>query len=182
MNVKKLGSPSNPLPPPHPLLSYYNGSLEKRGPSLVLSTSCSAHFKPLQAPTVHHLPLCCSAQIGPRLLKFSTCSLGSLRLVQPGVWVWVGVGCHISLKGRAANACIACSDPPQPLCLPGSFKALHSDPPSLRAGAEEEPRRRARRPIVLLHKAARGDGRLLEKQSHPGGAIIFPPAISPVCG
>lgn len=127
---KKLGSPSNP-----PLLSYYNGSLEKRGPSLFLSTSCSAHFKPLQAPTVHHLPLCCFAQIGPRLLKFSTCSLGSVRLVQPGV----GAGCQISLKGRAANACIACSDPPQPLCLPGSFKPLHSDPPSLR-GAQRRSR------------------------------------------
>lgn len=30
------------------LLSYYNGSLEKRGPSLVLSTRCFANFKPLK--------------------------------------------------------------------------------------------------------------------------------------
>lgn len=31
-----------------PLLSYYNGSLEKIGPSLVLSTCCFANFKPLK--------------------------------------------------------------------------------------------------------------------------------------
>lgn len=30
------------------LLRYYNGSLEKRGPSLVLSTCCFANFKPLK--------------------------------------------------------------------------------------------------------------------------------------
>lgn len=155
MNVKKLGSPPTPppLPTTPPFLSYYNGSLEKRGPSFVLSTSCSAHFKPLQAPTVHHLPQCCLAQAEAAPLEvpylFSglseTCAAGGVE----------GAGCQIPLKGRAANACIACPDPPQPLCLPGSFKPLHSDPPSLRAAQRRRRGGDGRGgPIVLLHKAA----------------------------
>lgn len=93
------------------LLSYYNGSLEKRGPSLALSTSCFANFKPL------------------KLLQCIIC----LSVLLPSDWAVAlevfylfselfetslpAQGLSDFIKGKAVNACIACSDLPQQLCL-----------------------------------------------------------------
>lgn len=200
MNVKKLGSPSNHHPPSPPplieLLQWVFG--EKRA----FFSSFNFLLCSLQTPPSSYSASSASVLLGlgffaPRLLKFSTCSGGSLRLVQPrgGGRVRVGLGVsHFIKKAELLMHASRVLTLPKPLCLPGSFKALHSDRASLRAARRRRRvwrrwrRRRscvddgARRPIVLLHKEAEGDGRLLEKQSHPGGAIIFPPAISPICG
>lgn len=165
---------SFPRPSP-PVLSYYNGSLEKRGPSLVLSTSCSAHFKPLQTPTEHHLP-----QIGAAPLQvLYLFSWLSRRRVQPGVWGGVS---HCIEKAELLMHASRVLTLPSHCVFLGVFKAPHSDPPSPSAAQRRSCARwRARRPIVLLHKRETAD---FWKNSHIQAKLSSPPppAISPVCG
>lgn len=116
-NATTLRSPSSVL------LSYYNGSLEKRGSSLVLTTCCSANFKPLN------------------LLQYIIC----LSVLLPSDWAVAlevfylfselfetsrpALGLSDFIKGKAVNACIACSDPPTTVasfwkCKPFLFRSL----------------------------------------------------------
>lgn len=98
------------------LLSYYNGPLEKRWPSLVqffflaaFLTSNPRYVAALSAS------FCCFCQIGPWLLKFSTSPMSSLRLCKPRE------GLPDFIKRGAINACIACSDPTPTRRLCGIF-------------------------------------------------------------
>lgn len=119
---------------------------------MVLSTSCFANFKPLK---LLQCIICLSVLLhsdwaGALEVFYLFSELSeTLRLGVEGVEGAGGSGVSDFIKGKAVNACIACSDPPQPLCLPGSLNC------SIQIHLCSEKRRNCdgRRAIVLLHKA-----------------------------
>lgn len=93
------------------LLSYYNGSLEKRGPSLVLSTCCFANFKPLK---LLQCIICLSALLPSDWAVALEVSYLFSELFETSQ---SAQGLSDFIKRKAVNACIACFDLLQQLCL-----------------------------------------------------------------